>query len=175
MHLNAQVKLNERGFGDVQLGKNIKEIKGVSPFSSYRERNFFKVFPSEKDFYVWSSENSTLFDSAQIRYAFVSADSSGLVIKISLWINDPGHTVASQLTKTYGEPKFKVETGAYGWRNRSTAIWELSPHISAFLAQPLEVDAHLKFEITKLEFYYPHNLDKISKHIIGPRSSEELH
>ncbi|SIN77650.1 hypothetical protein [Chitinophaga niabensis] len=168
MSLNAQVKLNDSGFGDVQLGKNIKAIKGVSHFSSFPDRNLFQVFPSDIGLYVWQSQDS-LIGGTQLRYVFLSADSNGIVIKISLWINDLGRKVESYLNRIYGKPKYKAEPAVNGWRNRGSVIWELSPDISAFLAQPFVVDPTLGFEVTKLEFFYPHNLKKISKHIIAPR------
>jgi len=172
-NINAQIKLNEYGFNDVQLGKNIKEVKKVLPFTAFRDKELFKVFPVETNFYVWQSSDSILFENIKIRYVFLSADTSGVILHISMWLYDPDYALESHLTAIYGESKFRVDSMIKSTKNRDILIWKLSPYISASMAQPIFADPVLNFPITKLDFIYPRDLDKIALHMIIPRSQHK--
>lgn len=169
MNLNAQIKLKENGFDDVLLGRNIKEADNIVAFASFGDRKLFDVFPSESNFYIWRSEQATLFDCANIRYVFLCTDTNGLIIKISIWLEDPNHNLESHLTGIFGIPKTKAETGMEGARNRDLTIWDTSPNVALFLAQSYRIDPVLKFQITKLDFYYPGRANELDKFIISPR------
>jgi|GEM_PF-1377497 len=173
MNLNAQIKLTENGFEDVLLGRNIKETDNVVAFASFRDRMLFDVFPSESNFYVWESEQATLSDGGNIRYVFLGTDSNGLIIKISIWLEDPDHSLEPHLTGIFGLPKTKAETGVGGARGRDLTIWDTSAGVALFLAQPYNIDPVLKFQITKLDFYYKNRASELDKFIISTRFQNE--
>lgn len=122
------IMLDERGIGEIRLGKKITDLKDVVPFRDFAQAGDYIVSPKASSFYYFTGDILKATDSIElllaIEHIFIGVDSNGLInIIIVHFFSKQEQDVPAVLTKYYGQPSSQSDIQVEGMSLRQHIFW----------------------------------------------------